>query len=84
MGEASGSQLRIWNAGTPAAVTREGWYAELSEDTVYFIDQESEISQLQSLFHKIDAINPYNSTYFISAVSKSFMRSESLMSSSKN
>lgn len=54
MGEASGSQLRIWNAGTPAAVTREGWYAELPEDTVYFIDQESEISQLQSLFHKID------------------------------
>ncbi|MFG6660977.1 glycosyltransferase [Sulfitobacter sp. 915] len=54
MGEASGSQLRIWNAGTPAAVTREGWYAELPEDTVYFIAQESEISQLQSLFHKIN------------------------------
>ncbi|WPZ31654.1 glycosyltransferase (plasmid) [Sulfitobacter sp. OXR-159] len=55
MGEASGSQLRIWNAGTSAAVTREGWYAELPEEVVYFIDQESESVQLQELFAKLNA-----------------------------
>lgn len=55
MGEASGSQLRIWNAGTPAAVTREGWYADLPEEVVYFIDQESESAQLQELFAELDA-----------------------------
>lgn len=50
MGEASGSQLRIWNAGTPAAVTREGWYAGLPEEVVYLVDLEDELAQLQALF----------------------------------
>ena len=55
MGEASGSQLRIWNAGAPAAVTRAGWYAGLPEDTVYFIDLEDEDAQLQALFLRLAA-----------------------------
>ena len=55
MGEASGSQLRIWNAGAPAAVTREGWYASLPENVVYFIDQDKEVAQLQALFKKLGA-----------------------------
>jgi glycosyltransferase involved in cell wall biosynthesis len=55
MGEASGSQLRIWNAGAAAAVTREGWYAGLPEDTVYFVDLEDEVAQLHGLFLKLAA-----------------------------
>lgn len=55
MGEASGSQLRIWNAGAPAAVTREGWYAGLPEDAVYFIDLDNEDAQLQALFLRLAA-----------------------------
>jgi len=55
MGEASGSQLRIWNAGAPAVVTREGWYASLPENVVYFVDQNEEITQLRALFEKLDA-----------------------------
>lgn len=42
MGEASGSQLRIWSARLPALVTRVGWYAQLPQDTVFMIDQDSE------------------------------------------
>jgi len=62
MGEASGSQLRIWNAGAPAAVTREGWYAELPDEVAYFIDLENEAAQLHRLFSKLaddrDATRP--------------------------
>lgn len=36
-GEASGSQLRIWNHGLPSIVTRIGWYAELPGDTVAYV-----------------------------------------------
>lgn len=44
MGEASGSQLRIWSARLPALVTRIGWYAQLPEDSVFMIDQDDEIA----------------------------------------
>ena len=37
MGEASGSQLVIWQYGLPSLVTRIGWYATLPEDTVGFV-----------------------------------------------
>ena len=53
MGEASGSQLRIWNAGAASVVTRAGWYADLPKETTYIIDQEHEISQLQALFRSL-------------------------------
>ncbi|MBM07593.1 MAG: hypothetical protein CMH88_14805 [Oceanibulbus sp.] len=55
MGEASGSQLRIWNAGAPAAVTRLGWYAELPENVAYFVDLEEEVEQLHALFSTLAA-----------------------------
>ena len=35
MGEASGSQLRIWNAGAASIVTKDGWYGSLPDDTVF-------------------------------------------------
>jgi len=37
MGEASGSQLVIWQYGLPSLVTRVGWYATLPEDAVGFV-----------------------------------------------
>jgi glycosyltransferase involved in cell wall biosynthesis len=48
MGEASGSQLRIWSAQLPSLVTRTGWYAQLPEDTVFFVDPEREREDLLS------------------------------------
>ena len=48
MGEASASQLRIWEAGLPAVVTRTGWYATLPEDTVFFVEPEREAEDLRA------------------------------------
>lgn len=55
MGEASGSQLRIWDAGVPAVVTDLGWYADLPEDTVFKIDPHQEVPALQDLIRRMDA-----------------------------
>ena len=48
MGEASGSQLRIWEAALAAVVTRTGWYATLPEDTVLFVEPEHEAADLRA------------------------------------
>lgn len=55
MGEASGSQMRIWNAGAASVVTDLGWYADLPEDTVFRIEQDNEIPALQSLIRRLAA-----------------------------
>jgi glycosyltransferase involved in cell wall biosynthesis len=47
MGEASGSQLRLWAAGLPSLVTRTGWYASLPEDAVRFVDPHREQADIQ-------------------------------------
>ncbi len=48
MGEASGSQLRIWAHGCASLVSRVGWYASLPEDAVSFVrTDENEIADLQ-------------------------------------
>ena len=46
MGEASGSQLRIWSHALPSLVTKVGWYAELPEDTVAYVRVDHEIEDL--------------------------------------
>ena len=46
MGEASGSQLRIWAHGLPSIVTRVGWYADLPEDAVAFVDPDDEVASI--------------------------------------
>ena len=46
MGEASGSQLRIWAARLPALVTKVGWYAQLPRDAVFMIDPENERAEI--------------------------------------
>jgi hypothetical protein len=50
MGEASASQLRIWNHALPSLVTPVGWYAGLPEAAVDFVRPEAEIQDLQTHF----------------------------------
>ena len=45
VGEASGSQLRIWSHALPSLVTQIGWYAQL-EDTAAFVRPEHEIEDI--------------------------------------
>jgi glycosyltransferase involved in cell wall biosynthesis len=55
MGEASGSQLRIWNAAAAAVVTDLGWYGSLPDDTVFKIPLEGETAALQDLIRRVNA-----------------------------
>jgi glycosyltransferase involved in cell wall biosynthesis len=48
MGEASGSQLQLWQYGLPALVTRAAWYATLPENTVAFVRPEHEMEDIQA------------------------------------
>jgi glycosyltransferase involved in cell wall biosynthesis len=48
MGEASGSQLYIWDAALPSLVTRTGWYASLPGDAVFFVEPDDEVATIQS------------------------------------
>ncbi len=47
MGEASMSQLQVWDHALPSIVTRTGWYAELSDDAVSFVEIDREIEDLR-------------------------------------
>jgi glycosyltransferase involved in cell wall biosynthesis len=55
MGEASGSQLRIWNAAAASVVTDQGWYHHLPKDTVFHISLTDEVADLQKLLARLDA-----------------------------
>ncbi|HEX3248252.1 MAG TPA: glycosyltransferase [Pyrinomonadaceae bacterium] len=48
MGEASGSQLRIWYHALPSLVTGVGWYSSLSRDIVAHVRPEHERDDIQS------------------------------------
>jgi glycosyltransferase involved in cell wall biosynthesis len=49
MGEASGSQLRIWAHRLPALVSSVGWYSTLPADAVAFVrTDENEVSDIQT------------------------------------
>jgi glycosyltransferase involved in cell wall biosynthesis len=49
MGEASGSQLRIWAHALPSLVTKVGWYATLPPDAVAFVSPDvDEIAGIQT------------------------------------
>jgi glycosyltransferase involved in cell wall biosynthesis len=47
MGEASASQLRIWQHGLPSLVTDVGWYATVPENTVAMVRPEAEVEDIQ-------------------------------------
>lgn len=49
MGEASGSQLRIWANGRPAIVSDTGWYAQLPDHSVLKIRTNREHDDLVTL-----------------------------------
>ena len=55
MGEASGSQLRIWNAAAAAVVSDAGWYADLPEETAFRLPAGAERAGLAPLLARIDA-----------------------------
>lgn len=46
MGEASGSQLHLWQYELPSLVTRRAWYATLPEDCVAFVRPEHEVEDI--------------------------------------
>jgi glycosyltransferase involved in cell wall biosynthesis len=46
MGEASASQLRIWEHALPSLVTRVGWYASLSADAVAHVRPDNEVADI--------------------------------------
>ena len=48
MGEASGSQLQLWDYGLPTLVTRTGWYGSLPEDAAAFVRPENEVEDIQT------------------------------------
>lgn len=47
MGEASGSQLRIWKHALPSLVSRVGWYSTLPAEAVAFVEPEREVTDIQ-------------------------------------
>lgn len=49
MGEASLSQLRIWEHALPSLVTPSGWFGQLPEDCVVFIPAESREREVQMI-----------------------------------
>jgi glycosyltransferase involved in cell wall biosynthesis len=53
MGEASGSQLRIWDAAAASVVTDDGWYGDIPEEAVFRIPKENEVSSLKILLRQI-------------------------------
>jgi glycosyltransferase involved in cell wall biosynthesis len=50
MGEASASQLRIWEHALPSLVTRVGWYASLPADAVAHVSPDNEVADIRSHF----------------------------------
>jgi glycosyltransferase involved in cell wall biosynthesis len=48
MGEASETQLRLWDHALPSLVTQIGWYATLPAGTTAFVRPNHEISDLQA------------------------------------
>ena len=48
MGEASASQLRLWDHALPSLVTRTEGYADLPSDAVFFVRPEHEAADIQT------------------------------------
>ena len=48
MGEASGSQLHLWQYALPSLVTRSAWYETLPANTVAFVRPDQETEDIQA------------------------------------
>lgn len=57
MGEASGSQLRIWANGCPSMVSNTGWYATLPDDAVIKVGLASEAEDIDAVLTKLATDN---------------------------
>jgi ubiquinone/menaquinone biosynthesis C-methylase UbiE/glycosyltransferase involved in cell wall biosynthesis len=57
MGEASLSQLQMWDHALPTVVTRVGWYATCPEDAVAFVRPGHEIREVQAHLNAL-LVNP--------------------------
>jgi hypothetical protein len=53
IGEASGTQMRIWNNAAPSAVTDDGWFRLLPDETVLKIVPGSEIAAIGSILDQL-------------------------------
>jgi hypothetical protein len=53
MGEASASQLRIWNAALPSLVTGADGYAVMPPDTVFFVRPQKERPDIQAHLRRL-------------------------------
>ncbi|HUQ92162.1 MAG TPA: glycosyltransferase [Bryobacteraceae bacterium] len=53
MGEASGTQLRIWAHAVAGLVTRQGWYSDLPGNCVLFVNPENEILDIQAQLRRL-------------------------------
>jgi glycosyltransferase involved in cell wall biosynthesis len=53
IGEASGTQLRIWRNVAPSMVTDEGWFGELPEGSVLKVKVGAEIEQVTNVVDKL-------------------------------
>lgn len=55
MGEASGSQLRIWAAAAASVVSDTGWYRALPDSCVIKIGVQDEVAALEALLMRAEA-----------------------------
>ena len=53
IGEASGTQLRVWRNGAPSVVTKEGWFGDLPDDAVLKISHGDEANALAEILDKL-------------------------------
>jgi hypothetical protein len=53
IGEASGTQMRIWNNSAPSAVTNDGWFRFLPDDTVLKIVPGNEIAHIRLILDRL-------------------------------
>jgi glycosyltransferase involved in cell wall biosynthesis len=53
MGEASGTQLRIWDHALPSVVADVGWYRTLPKSAVIHIPVEDEMEALRATFRRL-------------------------------
>jgi glycosyltransferase involved in cell wall biosynthesis len=53
IGEASGTQMRIWNNAAPSAVTDDGWFRNLPDDTVLKVLPGDEVAAVGSILDRL-------------------------------
>lgn len=53
IGEASGTQLRIWNNAAPSVVSDDGWFGSLPDDTVWKIAPGDEVTAVGAILDKL-------------------------------